>query len=840
MPYVSYKQIHIGYLQPTERIFSDMKYNASLAALIHDIGKFWQRAEASPIQTLAPNYEKFSKDDYGHNGAHATWSSAFVERYMPKDFAQEVNSAVLFHHKPNDDLSRLVTLADHLASGERLASNDKHPQLLKSVMTRIGNTLEESNYLPLQPLGLEEDILFPLEDVPDKNKIRQDYQTLWQEFVEEVQLLKHIKEMPAYIEALGAILKQYTWCIPSAYYGSEPDISLYDHSRVASAIAACISGLDSEMVSQILANKGKSKTPVATLIEGDISGVQRFIYTVTSSGAAKQLRARSFYLQVLTESVARYILNELDLPSTCQIYVGGGHFYLLAPPNSEAKITQIRQHLEEVILSHHDGELYLALGAATLTATDFTDSNLFSTKWHEVGQATGEAKRRRFSHLSAEQQLKYVFDPRQHDGELHKRYQERDEDTEDNIVISGLSESLEKLGTGLTHSQHLLMFTMEKQQRSEGTIHDTLAELGIGIAFKADEIPNVDIKLITVLKLTDGVDVDIVPLQNRFGCDVVQDLRYTVNSVPQKGRYGVATFDEMRQAAHGIKRFGVLRMDVDDLGQLFARGFVRDDGKSDATLARVASLSFSLGLFFEGWVGKLCEDINKEKRMTKDTDSDQEVEIGTVYSVYSGGDDLFIVGTWDVLPDLAESIQNDLSRYAGNNPAVHISGGITLHSGKYPLYLAAEDAERALDEAKDMQGKNGISFLGTVTKWNRWEDVTNMRDQLVMLSKGTSRGLLQTLIELHTEYIEARKIQLSSIPANFTQTGQTQMVWGAWLWHSAYRLRRLADRAGSRYRDDVNKLYDQLIDSQFQGIELAGLAARWADALTRKTTHKEE
>ena len=71
--------------------------------------------------------------------------------------------------------------------------------------------------------------------------------------------------------------------------------------------------------------------PVALLIGGDISGIQKFIYTIASKKAAKTLRGRSFYLQLLTEAVLRFVLGELELPYTNVIYAGGGHFFLLAP-----------------------------------------------------------------------------------------------------------------------------------------------------------------------------------------------------------------------------------------------------------------------------------------------------------------------------------------------------------------------------------------------------------------------------------------------------------------------------------------------------------------------------
>src|SRR5436189_16445 len=83
-------------------------------------------------------------------------------------------------------------------------------------------------------------------------------------------------------------------------------------------------------------------------------------------------------------------------------------------------------------------------------------------------------------------------------------------------------------------------------------------------------------------------------------------------------------------------RLRILRMDVDDLGDLFGQRLRRVTGI--AGLAYTAALSAALSRFFEGWVGQLCRQAN--------LDSSQ----GSVYPIYSGGDDLFIVGSWHLLP----------------------------------------------------------------------------------------------------------------------------------------------------------------------------------------------
>ena len=65
-------------------------------------------------------------------------------------------------------------------------------------------------------------------------------------------------------------------------------------------------------------NAALSKNPDTkelSLIVGDLSGVQTFIYTISSAGALKSLRARSFYLELVTEEIVQELLEALDLPS---------------------------------------------------------------------------------------------------------------------------------------------------------------------------------------------------------------------------------------------------------------------------------------------------------------------------------------------------------------------------------------------------------------------------------------------------------------------------------------------------------------------------------------------
>ncbi len=54
---------------------------------------------------------------------------------------------------------------------------------------------------------------------------------------------------------------------------------------------------------------GPEPAPTFSLVGGDIPGIQRTIYTITSKGAAKGLRGRSAFIQLLGDAVVRRVLQ---------------------------------------------------------------------------------------------------------------------------------------------------------------------------------------------------------------------------------------------------------------------------------------------------------------------------------------------------------------------------------------------------------------------------------------------------------------------------------------------------------------------------------------------------
>ena len=82
-----------------------------------------------------------------------------------------------------------------------------------------------------------------------------------------------------------------------------------------------------------------------------------------------------------------------------------------------------------------------------------------------------------------------------------------------------------------------------------------------------------------------------------------------------------STFEEFAREAEGISRIGVLRADVDNLGQAIVSGFHNaKNGDRYMTLSRTATLSRQLSLFFKYYIRFILEMENihwKEKMVER-------------------------------------------------------------------------------------------------------------------------------------------------------------------------------------------------------------------------------
>jgi CRISPR-associated protein Csm1 len=268
------------------------------------------------------------------------------------------------------------------------------------------------------------------------------------------------------------------------------------------------------------------------------------------------------------------------------------------------------------------------------------------------------------------------------------------------------------------------------------------------------------------------------------------------------------TFEELTRVEHEDKDnetyLGVLRMDVDGLGNIFIKGL----SEQEKSFAAYATMSFQLDLFFAGYLNTI-----RAKEKYKDF----------VNILYSGGDDVFAVGRWDLLIEFADDIRKEFAEFIGRND-ITISGGIAIVRNKYPIAKAAELAGEAEDASKEYYGnkKNAITFLGETISWDKeFDEVKEFKDEFVrLISEGMPTAILHKIMSFSSIKKENDRIK---------KENQQDKVDLSYKWNTAYYLKRFADRykQNEEIKYFVNKLQkDLFVDNTYDKV---ALAARWAE-----------
>jgi CRISPR-associated protein Csm1 len=160
----------------------------------------------------------------------------------------------------------------------------------------------------------------------------------------------------------------------------------------------------------------------------------------------------------------------------------------------------------------------------------------------------------------------------------------------------------------------------------------------------------------------------------------------------------------------GIDALGVLKADVDDLALLFACGLPQER----FTISRLYALSSQFNNFFAFYLPYAL-------RASKDFNS--------IYTVFAGGDDLFLLGPWDKIIEFARFVHDKFKHYVCENEEVHFSAGISFVKSNMPVDIIAEYVEENLELAKN-GGKNSITMFKRVVDWEQFDDVLNIREEI--------------------------------------------------------------------------------------------------------------
>lgn len=209
--------------------------NVVAAALLHDIGKFSERAGEELPEALA---------DYRREAefSHESFSVSFAEEFAHdlSDNSQTVSRIVLKHHSPSSRDELIVSIADRLSAYEPAeADNDKEGArgraegALRTVLSGL-TSAERSLFNRLASLSFDQrDILFPTSEASGSTEA---YRELWQQFINELRRVPRID-----FTTLLALLRRFAWSLPSDTRADiVADVSLYHHLKTSAAIAECL------------------------------------------------------------------------------------------------------------------------------------------------------------------------------------------------------------------------------------------------------------------------------------------------------------------------------------------------------------------------------------------------------------------------------------------------------------------------------------------------------------------------------------------------------------------------------------------------------------------------
>lgn len=273
----------------------------ALAALLHDLGKFAERAripEAQDKDTDGNTRQAVNEGIYcpsfdgRHTHIHAAYSAIgmdLLEAHLPELVGDDMSpfapwrdknaddsliNAAARHHRPATFLQWIIASADRLASGfERetfeaynVSPDDEPARKLNHYTTRQWTLLENialnsrevrerggegappAFRYPLKPLSPEALFPVPAKDCENDNKAaaQATYLDLWNAFNLGLADIpnSHRTSLPLWLDHFESLWLTFTHAIPSATAGIggkvRPDVSLYDHSKTTAALAVAL------------------------------------------------------------------------------------------------------------------------------------------------------------------------------------------------------------------------------------------------------------------------------------------------------------------------------------------------------------------------------------------------------------------------------------------------------------------------------------------------------------------------------------------------------------------------------------------------------------------------
>jgi CRISPR-associated protein Csm1 len=827
------------------------------AAFIHDLGKLLERSKSLELSediaaTNTYGHAKYSAQlvrsvQSGSEGAKGEYDLSST--YLGRVCSEEVEKAVLFHHRPQTVEEKIIQLADWLQSSEREEKEEKEHYLdvpLVFPFIWVDRDIEPLFY-SIAPLELKSNSskndcnsFLPTQKEKAK-KGSQEYQKLAVQFLAKLRLVRDF-------EQLVNVCEIYLSQVPAQTVGYESDISLFDHSRLTAALAHCLyRDYQKGLLREKDLDDGKewlrrdiddSWSPAVLnkelfwFVKLDLSGIQRFIFNVTSKQAARMLKGRSVYLDLLVRYVVKHLLKKAGVSSVNIVYLGGGNAELLLPLVEESLLEEVRCRVSEILWELHHGEIYLAMEWLPLTLEGLFN---FIEKREELHERLDIRKIKRFVELGEEKLYQQLFVPQGEglgEGEscsvCHRRRKEIVSEEERRCEVC---QSFVDLTDQVREAKYLLEREVEPSDALPRTVFDIFRSLGFDVKFARNFSHDTRVYILEDVSL--NIEGEKERLADGF---LLGSFRIPVGDFRKLAGKEDETENHSSDEAEkvGDTRLGYLKMDVDNLGRIFAELVQKEKERSErrrtTALSRYRALSRRIELFFGGYVVNLLTD-NKNK-------SNDASSRTLFYPVFSGGDDLFVIGRWDNIVNLAEEIRNKFAEYTNHSKRITLSGGIALFPYNFPVIRASHMVEEGLEQAKNLSYpedwedpswiyKDKVGILGEVLSWKEHQLMKELYEEL---AAGVKEGKVSRAI--------FKKIErsLSGLTPIIEESLQGK-IHPPRIWRFLYYLRDYPRIAQKIEQMVLNNLFKEV---KIRNPRLVLVAGRLAALATRKVQDKQK
>ncbi|MBR1454135.1 MAG: HD domain-containing protein [Lachnospiraceae bacterium] len=330
-----------------------------LAALLHDIGKFYQKAgQATADDGVYCGKKDTVHTEYnGHPAISRNWIDAHKNLFVNAGVNIDVIKEIVETHHGTSRYSSIVKDADGLSASER---GDEELGGKEPVTTRIVNIFSHYNR--------DDDNIhyIDLVDGPsvkaDGSKNNKEYNlNKINEFVADIEALEkpenRISDFYELFNKLNSLLEKHASYCPSAYQPKYPDISLYDHLKTTAALS-----------NVILYNRGKGENSFS-LIGVTLCGTDDYLKKYDGTHYISEYNHKREKCDRFLNAINR-VFDESGYISSVANVINSGNtkIYIVASRHVDKIKNKIRE-LNKTVFYDSDMQLYLSF-----KSTDFDDN----------------------------------------------------------------------------------------------------------------------------------------------------------------------------------------------------------------------------------------------------------------------------------------------------------------------------------------------------------------------------------------------------------------------------------------------------------------------------------